>query len=950
MKKKWLLHLYLMTKYSLIGFTVQLFLLTTTFATNVGAQQIKSVKEVTIQVDFKNTSLRDVFRYVESKTDFQFTVFENESYLKEKISYKSSGLTVEELLLKISKENKLRFQQINNNIGIRKILNSKEQKNPVEIVIQGITITGRVTSGEDQEGLPGVNVIVKGSSMGTVTDIDGNYKLDVPSAESILTFSSVGFVSEEVVVGNQAFINVTMIPDLTALDEIVVVGYTVKKKSDITGSIASISSEQIDKTVYLRPIYLDAEYGYQFRVDYQAAHSSSNDQFNIGVVTEKSLDSVLTALSFATNGNTSPQIALMDFYPPESGTYYFYVQDVSAANQGYGLITDNFQIKRYTTGIPENLAVHRIGYNNVSLNATEIFDQSLQVEFTNVTTGKIDTVTSTEIPAKIPRMKPETEYSLRARFNRDGSHISSRWTPAITVYTNKMPPGNCVLFNGENEYFSFTPQVEVYSLEFWLYAQADNQAIAKIGQDVLEINNGKMSSPRIASLHINGSATCTIPQQAWMHVAINLNTPANAELIEIGRDDNGYFSGKMDELLLYTATRSQSQIRESMCRLPMSNEPDLYVRYHFEESLFEMINGSSIIEGMEGGSIIETFAANSREESTIPVGETGTFIQTTEPQILGEPGSEMTITALSEGDSANYLQAYVIGEGDVWVVEETDQKIADVIWGINRVGSQRADLQFNYSGFDVISNEDNLRLLRRMDKDSPWYDVSDQAAWNTDDDQILITNTTSFGEYTLGEGDYQTLDIDLATFNAIRTDSIVTLQWQMMPGSQTAVFRVFRQYDGQSMHKISDIPVTDLLNINKTFTVMDIVRNGETPVYYLEEISITGSSSMHGPFEVSIASGVSNAVQNPTEFAMHQNYPNPFNSSTVIEYSLNQDSPTTMQVYDILGRLVETLINEKQSAGHYKITWQVSALPSGVYWVVLNSNAGSLRQKVLYVR
>jgi len=247
MKKKWLLHLYLMTKYSLIGFTVQLFLLTTTFATNVGAQQIKSVKEVTIQVDFKNTSLRDVFRYVESKTDFQFTVFENESYLKEKISYKSSGLTVEELLLKISKENKLRFQQINNNIGIRKILNSKEQKNPVEIVIQGITITGRVTSGEDQEGLPGVNVIVKGSSMGTVTDIDGNYKLDVPSAESILTFSSVGFVSEEVVVGNQAFINVTMIPDLTALDEIVVVGYTVKKKSDITGSIASISSEQIDK-------------------------------------------------------------------------------------------------------------------------------------------------------------------------------------------------------------------------------------------------------------------------------------------------------------------------------------------------------------------------------------------------------------------------------------------------------------------------------------------------------------------------------------------------------------------------------------------------------------------------------------------------------------------------------------------------------------------------------
>jgi len=106
------------------------------------------------------------------------------------------------------------------------------------------SITGKVTSAEDNSGLPGVSVIIKGSNVGTVTDIEGSYTLEVP-INATLVFSYVGFVTEEVQVGNQSVIDLMMTPDLTQLEEIVVVGYGTVKKSDLTGSVASVKSEEL---------------------------------------------------------------------------------------------------------------------------------------------------------------------------------------------------------------------------------------------------------------------------------------------------------------------------------------------------------------------------------------------------------------------------------------------------------------------------------------------------------------------------------------------------------------------------------------------------------------------------------------------------------------------------------------------------------------------------------
>jgi len=109
------------------------------------------------------------------------------------------------------------------------------------------TITGVVTSLEDGMPLPGVNVLVKGTSRGTITDFDGNYSVSASSGE-ILEFSFIGMLTTEVAVGIQNNINVALEVSSATLDEVILIGYGAQKKSDLTGVITTIKSEEIAKT------------------------------------------------------------------------------------------------------------------------------------------------------------------------------------------------------------------------------------------------------------------------------------------------------------------------------------------------------------------------------------------------------------------------------------------------------------------------------------------------------------------------------------------------------------------------------------------------------------------------------------------------------------------------------------------------------------------------------
>lgn len=108
-----------------------------------------------------------------------------------------------------------------------------------------ITVSGRV-SDENGQPLPGVSVLEKGTTNGTTTDNSGSFSVSVQDEKSILVFSFIGYAPQEIVVGNQTELALALEPDTKALDEVVVIGYGVQKKSDITGSLSSISADEFN--------------------------------------------------------------------------------------------------------------------------------------------------------------------------------------------------------------------------------------------------------------------------------------------------------------------------------------------------------------------------------------------------------------------------------------------------------------------------------------------------------------------------------------------------------------------------------------------------------------------------------------------------------------------------------------------------------------------------------
>lgn len=140
---------------------------------------------------------------------------------------------------KSDKDNNQKLKKSKNTLAA-KASHSKSQARQV------VTVSGKITD-INGNSLPGVNISEKNTTNGTVSDLDGNFTITVSSKESVLSISSLGYVAEEILVGDQTVINLSMSEDLVGLDEIVVVGYGTMKKSDVTGSISSVSSEQINE-------------------------------------------------------------------------------------------------------------------------------------------------------------------------------------------------------------------------------------------------------------------------------------------------------------------------------------------------------------------------------------------------------------------------------------------------------------------------------------------------------------------------------------------------------------------------------------------------------------------------------------------------------------------------------------------------------------------------------
>ncbi|MCC5931131.1 MAG: SusC/RagA family TonB-linked outer membrane protein [Cyclobacteriaceae bacterium] len=236
----------MLTKFTFYGIIAQFFLLSVLLANDGNAQGVENIHKVRARLGFQNASLEKVFKEIEKKTDYKFAFDKKDLASGVRFDLQQENHVIADVLLELSRQSNLAFRQINNTIFVHRNEHKDKWDDAVlETTYQNIRVTGKITTVDSNEGLPGVNVIIKGTSTGTITDINGAYQIEVPDQNTVLVFSSVGFVREEVIVGTRSVIDLKLTPDITALEEIVVVGYGEQRKATITGSVSTIKGAEI---------------------------------------------------------------------------------------------------------------------------------------------------------------------------------------------------------------------------------------------------------------------------------------------------------------------------------------------------------------------------------------------------------------------------------------------------------------------------------------------------------------------------------------------------------------------------------------------------------------------------------------------------------------------------------------------------------------------------------
>ncbi|MCG8321958.1 MAG: TonB-dependent receptor [Cytophagales bacterium] len=239
MKKRSINLLIKMSRNFLLGILLQTLLVSLVFSSDfANAQKLKSVY---LSIDAGDISLQESFRLIEEKTEFRFSFNPKKIPVKRKVNIDTPKESLESMLLKLSKALKIKFIRINHQVVVSKT--EKGQK-PVQEISRPVDqqVEGKVADSETGEPIPGANVLIKGTNVGTVTDLAGGFSLEVANRDAVLIISYVGFVSAELTVGAQTFIEVNLVPDLDQLEEIVVVGYGNTKKKDLTGAVEEVEA------------------------------------------------------------------------------------------------------------------------------------------------------------------------------------------------------------------------------------------------------------------------------------------------------------------------------------------------------------------------------------------------------------------------------------------------------------------------------------------------------------------------------------------------------------------------------------------------------------------------------------------------------------------------------------------------------------------------------------
>lgn len=227
-----------LSKYSLRLFIMQVICMNFVIAKNSHSQNLDQVK-MSLSVD--HATINQVLDEIEKKSHFVFAYTESIQKIGTSFTLSYQDASLRTILEDISMQGSLQFKRINNTISVVHLPRAPVQRTAIVTLI---TISGSVTD-EQNQPLPGVNVVLKGSTIGTSTDAEGRYTLALADDESdgTLVFSFIGYVTVEQPINGRTTIDVSLAQDVTSLEEVVVIGYQTVEKKDLTGAVSLIDPE-----------------------------------------------------------------------------------------------------------------------------------------------------------------------------------------------------------------------------------------------------------------------------------------------------------------------------------------------------------------------------------------------------------------------------------------------------------------------------------------------------------------------------------------------------------------------------------------------------------------------------------------------------------------------------------------------------------------------------------
>lgn len=209
-----------------------LIILTLSCIPQIGFSKSSGDTKVRMSFDQSGVTIKEVLTSIESKSEYVFFYSDEiKNDTNKRVNIHVNSKTVSEILSNLLNDTQLSFRFNENQVTI-----ARSQKINADNYIR---INGTIKD-KDRNPMPGVNILVKGTNLGTASDIDGNFFLEVPDKNAVLQFQFIGFESQEIKVGNQININVILKENETALEEVVVVGYGSQKRVSVVGSITTI--------------------------------------------------------------------------------------------------------------------------------------------------------------------------------------------------------------------------------------------------------------------------------------------------------------------------------------------------------------------------------------------------------------------------------------------------------------------------------------------------------------------------------------------------------------------------------------------------------------------------------------------------------------------------------------------------------------------------------------